>query len=385
MSVQTKPSTLLWTHVRLASVQTSMATHMIRVLQVTPRFAPLVGGVETHVWEVAQRLSGHGVECSVLTADASGELAAHEMLGGVLVTRVRAYPTGRDWMFAPGLPAALRAQRWDVIHVQSYHTLFAPLAMAAAARARLPYVLTFHGGGHDSVLRNVSRAAQIRALGPLLRRARALVAIADFEIAAYGELAKVAPQRFVKIPNGAGIPEAVESVPTAGTLIVSIGRLERYKGHRRIIAALPYVLEQVPDVKLWIAGDGPDRPTLQRLAQRLGVSEHVEIGAADRLTLARRLKGAALATLLSDFESQPLAVLEAAALGVPVLVADNSGMRELAQQGLADMVGLSASPQVHAQAMLDAMNRPRLTAPLSLPTWDDCAAALADLYRAVVT
>jgi glycosyltransferase involved in cell wall biosynthesis len=255
--------------------------------------------------------------------------------------------------------------------------------MATAARAAIPYVLTFHGGGSSSRARMSVRAGQLRMLGPLLRRASALVAIADFEIKEYGPLIGVRPSRWVKIPNGADLPSGVTEIPSPGRLIMSVGRLESYKGHRRVIAALPYVVEHEPDARLWIAGSGPDEPTLRNLAVKLGVTDRVEIGGAERTMMAGRLKGADVMVLLSDFESHPLAVLEAASLGIPAVVADNSGMAELAEQGFAHAVSLDRSPEVHAEAILRAMNVAPHAPVGGIPTWDDCTRELASLYRAV--
>jgi glycosyltransferase involved in cell wall biosynthesis len=353
----------------------------LRVLHVTPRFSPSVGGVETHVREVCSRLPAHGIEPAVLTVDETGALPTRDVVDGVTVRRTRAFPRGRDWLFAPALGRSIRSEAADVVHVQSYHTLVAPAAMAAAARARIPYVVTFHGGGSSSRVRTRLRGVQLRALGPLLRRANTLVAIADFEIREYSPLVGVPPSRWVKVPNGADLPARVTEVTSPGRLIMSVGRLEPYKGHRRVIAALPHVIEREPQARLWIAGSGPDEQPLRRFARELGVAEHVEIGGADRSTMAGRLKGADVMVLLSDFESHPLAVLEAASLGVPAVVADNSGLAELAQQGFADAVSLAAPPKVHAEAIVRAMNNGARDALGEIPTWDACARELASLYR----
>ncbi len=108
----------------------------LRVLMVTPRYLPEIGGVERHVHEVATRLADGGVHVRVLTTDREGTLPAHDRDLAVDVRRVRARPAGRDWRFAPGLPAAMREGDWDVVHVQSYHTAVAPLAMRSARRHR---------------------------------------------------------------------------------------------------------------------------------------------------------------------------------------------------------------------------------------------------------
>lgn len=359
------------------------STAPLRVLQVTPRMAPSVGGVETHVREIARRMRQHQVETRILTVDATGRLPPRDELDGVPLDRVRAWPTDRDWLCAPGLPKRIREGRWDVVHVQSYHTFVAPLAMAAAARARIPYVVTFHGGGHSSWLRTRIRGSQIKALGPLLRRAAALVCIANFEIEHYGRQIGVARHRFVTIPNGADLPEAAPVPDPDGPLIVSSGRLERYKGHHRVLAAFAHVLEDVPDAHLWLAGAGPCEDELRRQATQLGVADRVEISVAERAVMAGRLGKASLAVLLSDFESHPLAALEALALGVPLVVADNSGLAEIAEQGLALAVAADAPPDTHAAAMLTQLRTPLRIPDLAIPTWDECAGRLAGLYRLV--
>ncbi len=333
--------------------------------------------------EVARRLVADGIEVAVLTVDETGTLAEREVIDGVPVERVQAFPRNRDWMAAPRLPHAIRSGGWDVVHVQSYHTLVAPLAMMTAARAGIPFVVTFHGGGSSSPLRQSVRRTQLRLLGPLMRRARALVAIADFEIDEYAPLLGVKRSRFVKIPNGADLPEGVAAVPAEGKLLISLGRLERYKGHGRVIEALPYLLSREPAARLWLAGAGPDEARLRELARDLGVAEKVEVGATDRATMAGRLKGASLMVLLSEFESHPLAVLEAASLGVPALVADNSGLAELAAQGFARAVDLDAPPEAHAEAMFESITGPRPAVRDDIPSWEGCVRDLAALYRAV--
>lgn len=356
----------------------------LRVLQVTPHVAPHVGGVETHVREVASRLAAHHIAPSILTADETRRLPRRDELDGVPVMRAPAWPRGRDYLFAPGVVTGIRRGGWDVVHVQSYHTLVAPMAMAAAGRARIPYVLTFHGGGHSSRLRNAIRGPQLRLLRPLVARAKALVSIADFEIEHYGAAFELPRARFVTIPNGADLPTAsADAPPVSGRLIVSSGRLERYKGHERVLRALPHVLDEVPDARLWIAGAGPLEDELRRLADELGVTHRVEVGLADRQAMADRLSRASLAVLLSEFESQPLAALEAASLGVPLVVADNSGLAELAQRGLARAVALGDSPSAHARAMIEQLLYPPPVAEVSIPSWDDCTRELALLYRRV--
>ena len=160
--------------VRTASSRGPLWHHepVVRIGMIATRCQPEIGGIESHVAEVAGRLAARGYDLEVLTTDRSGDLPKVERVDGYVVRRFRAYPASRDWYFSPGLfLAALRA-RYDVVHVQGIHTLVPPLAMIAAILRRTPFVLTFHTGGNSSAFRERARGTQFRFLAPLLRRAR---------------------------------------------------------------------------------------------------------------------------------------------------------------------------------------------------------------------
>lgn len=366
----------------------SAEPRVLRVLLATARYFPYMGGVENHTYQVARRLAYAGVDVTVLTTDPSGQLPANEQLDGVKIQRVRAWPAKRDYYFAPGIYRVIMHGSWDIVHCLSYHTLVAPLVMLAALRVNIPYVVTFHGGGHSSRLRNAFRGTQLAMLRPLLARADRLIATAKFEVELFGKQLHLSDERFVFIPNGSDLAEVVQHTlaTTKGTLIASVGRLERYKGHHRILAALPKILEQQPDVRLWIVGAGPYEPALRRMARELGVADRVEIRAIpaeDRQTMVSELSRAALVTLLSEYETHPMAVLEALALGCPVLVADTSGLHELAEQGFVRAIPLESTAEEVAAAVFHQLREPLVPPRMMLPTWDDCANDLLAIYYSI--
>jgi glycosyltransferase involved in cell wall biosynthesis len=218
------------------------------------------------------------------------------------------------------------------------------------------------------------------------------VAVSTFEADFFHQRLRLPAEQIVVIPNGSNLPQAA-SPPSGASdpLILSIGRLERYKGHHRVVAALPNVLGQCPNARLRIVGSGPYESALQRLASQLGVAERVEIGAIaadDREGMARLMGQASLVTLLSEYEAHPVSVIEAAALGRPVLVADTSGLSELAARGLARSIPLGGTAESTAAAILQQLRRPsepQRDLPEQLSTWDDCATELLALYRRVVS
>jgi glycosyltransferase involved in cell wall biosynthesis len=368
----------------------SKVDRALKVLMVTPRYLPEIGGVERHVHEVATRIAASGeAEVTVLTTVRDGR-AGVQREGDVEVRRVPAHPRGRDWLFAPGIVGEIAEGGWDVVHVQSYHTLVAPIALATAARRRIPYLVTFHGGGHSQRIRNQARRGQRALLRPLLARAVSLVALAPFEIEEYSAELRIPAERFALIPNGVELPLPAPAAAhngrhqTGHPLIASVGRLERYKGHHRVIAAFQHVLEAEPGARLWVAGSGPYEAELRRLAADLGIADAVEISAVaadDRAEMARRLSQVDLVVLLSDFETHPIAALETISLGRPLLVASGSGLGELAQRGLARAIDPELAPRAAAEAILRELRDPLSRAAVALPTWDECAAALLALYR----
>ena len=364
----------------------------LRVLLVAARYIPYVGGLETHVYEVGRRLADAGVEVTVLTTDVSGALPAVEESEGKQIRRVRAWPANRDYYFAPGIYSAITHGQWDIIHCQGYHNLVPPLAMLAALRTNVPFVLSFHSGGDVSPLRKALRRLHWEMLRPLLLHAQKLIAVSRFEADFFQDHLRLPAERFVVIPNGAYLPHMMEpDLPATGEqesapLIISVGRLERYKGHQRVIEALPKVLEQIPDARLRIVGTGPYESNLREMARKLGIDRHVEIRAVapdDRGGMAALLLQASLITLLSEYESQGIAVMEALALRRPVLVANNSALREFASLQLVYGVPLESTPEQVARAMISQLHQPVASQNIALPTWDDCASSLLALYQTI--
>jgi glycogen synthase len=360
----------------------------VRILIVTPRDPLEQGGVERHVAAVAERHAAAGHEVIVLCGDAEGRAPRQQRRDGYLIRVLPAHPRGRDWFFVPGLWRAIAAAEPDVVHVQSYHTLVPPLAMLRALTLRVPYVLTFHGGGHSSGLRNRARRAQRLLLRPLLARAAKLVAVASFEIDQYGRELHLGPEHFVLIPNGTDLSfTAVEPDRSGPPTVASVGRLERYKGHHRVIKAFPSLLLLRPDARLLVVGRGPYEGELRALVERLGLGGSVELTSVppDRPeAMAELLRRVWVLALLSEFETHPIAAIEAAAAGCRVLVADGGGGGELAAAGLARAIPLDSDPETVGAALAAELDLPPLDRRPELSSWDECAGRLFELYRAIV-
>jgi len=358
---------------------------------VSARFQPLVGGTETHVYEVGRRLAARGHEVTVLTTDPGDGVPSREVIEGLRVIRVPTLLSNLDLYIAPQIYEFVTARDWDVVHIQGYHTFVAPAAMLAARRHDSPYVVTFHSGGHSSRARVLVRPVQWRVLRPLLTRAAHLVGVSDFEAEHFSRELDVPFEDFSVIMNGA---DSVARMPRPSgaqsehTLIVSPGRLEHYKGHHRVIDALPHVAKVYPDVELRIAGAGPYAHKLRERAQALGVGHRVLIRRVphdDRVGMARLLGSADVVTALSDYEAYPIAVLEALTCGSKVLAADTSGLAGFGRFPSVRTIPPCSSPEATAAAIIERIQAPDQTAEFELPTWDGCTAELEQLYYRIAS
>lgn len=360
----------------------------LRVLFVAARQLPNLGGVEIHTHEVARRFAKVGADVTVISTDLVGRTATSEMRDGIRILRLPAWFSRGDYHFSPCLVKAMLEERWDIVNCVGYHTFTAPMAMLAARMTRTPYVVTLQSGGHSSWLRNALRGLHWAGLRPLLSGASALVAISEFEASYFSRNWRLPRDRFLVIPNGSDLP----GLKSEGRgqrdegLILSVGRLVQYKGHQRVIAALPQVIKCCPSARLLVVGTGPYEQELRRLAHRYGVSDRVDITSVDgtdRESMAQLLLRARLVTLLSEYESQGIAIMEAAALGCPVLVTETSALEEMLRLGYARGVPLAATSSQVSAAILAQLQQPLVPTHANLPTWSQCATRLQDLFLTI--
>ena len=363
----------------------------MHILHVSARYSPFVGGIETHIREVGTRMVERGHAVTVLTTDPKGVLPPVEGDRGMNIIRVKAWPTDRDYYFAPAVYSEIERGRYDIIHVQGYSTFVAPIAMLSALRHNLPYVLTFHSGGHSSGLRNAIRGIQRWVLAPIAAQANHLIGVSEFEADFFSRTMRIDRSKFSVIPNGAELPKPSDPLPAREPhLVLSIGRLEKYKGHHRAIEAFPRVLSRFPDARLRIIGSGPYEPELRALINSLGLHRIVtieSIPSAERQRLTDLLYSAGLVVLLSEYEAHPVSVMEAVSVGRPVLVADTSGLHELAVKGLCNAiplttpsVGVAAAIVAHLVTDTDSHS----PVGVNVINWDDCTAQLLMVYEAVL-
>jgi glycosyltransferase involved in cell wall biosynthesis len=151
-----------------------------------------------------------------------------------------------------------------------------------------------------------------------------------------------------------------------GTVCLCPARLVEIKGHRYLLEAWRKLRDLASEARLWLAGDGPLRPSLEALARELGLGDSVRfLGTVSHNALLDMYKrgGIALTVLPSidmgngGHEGIPVALMEAMSYGVPVIGTRAGGTTELIQNG----AGLIVEPRNVAElasAIQNTMEHP---------------------------
>jgi len=287
----------------------------MKILQVTPRYPPHTGGVETHAAAISERLVDRGHDVTVYAADAGDEVSRRETVDGVSVRRFRGVAPGGAFHVAPGIAPAVRRAAPDVIHAHNYHSLPALFAALGAADARLVVTPHYHGGS-ASGLRDRLLSLYRPLGGWALRRADRVVAVSDWEREQLRTDFGVEP---VVVSNGVDVERfaGVEPRGRDRPYLLSVGRLAKYKGVQHAIRALA----KLPDYDLLVAGCGEYRDELERHARDASVADRVEfLGFVDDDRLPELYAGADALLSLSSFEAYGMTVAESLAAGTPCVV-----------------------------------------------------------------
>ena len=330
----------------------------MRVLVVSGLWPPDVGGPASHAPAVARflRRRGHDVE-AVVTADVEPPPRTYPVRW-----TPRRLPVGIRHLHAASLVAA-RARRADVVYSTG---MFVRTAVGARA-ARTPYVLKLTGD--PAFERARARGLAGGEVGAWQRRrglvVHALAAARDWSVRGAAhvycpseylrELAigwGVAPHRVEVLPNPA---PAVPELPPRDELRRSLaldGATLAFAGRLTVQKALDVALdavERTPDVELVVAGDGPERQRLERAA-----GERVRfLGPLGRDDVLRLFAAADAAVLPSAWENFPHAVVEALAVGTPVIATAVGGVAEVVRDGENGLL----VPAGDAAALAGAMQR----------------------------
>lgn len=296
---------------------------------------PLAGGAEVHLHEVFSRIARMGHEVTLYCSSFPG--APHEeSINGIKVIR----EGGRslfNFRFLSSYLTHFKNKRFDVV-VDDMNKIpfFTPLCVKQPI-----YGVTHHLFGKSIFLEtNPVLATYVYVMEQLavwLYRKRRI----RFIVGSPSTREELLREHFlpedVALVNY-GVDHSVHTTTGAAKsptpLIGYFGRLKRYKSVDHLLLALPGIVEQLPELKVVIVGEGDDRPRLEAMTKQLGLTEVVEFtGFVSDQRKVELLQQMWFKVTTSSKEGWGLTVLEANACGTPVIASNVQGLRDAVKDG----------------------------------------------------
>ncbi len=381
----------------------------MNVLHITPSMSPTWGGPVVVVSELIPALANEGIHCEIATA--IGHRVGNEIVSP------RGVPTH---VFDTGIPARLwtaysrefskfldeNIARFDLVHIHEvwHHAAYA--ASQAARKRGIPYIVTIHGELSEWSLQHKGWKKLLyrkAILDSMLRNAFALHAITEAEKDRIAELGYDTP--VIVAPNGID-PTPFDKLPDPSTLlerfpalkgkriILFMGRLNPNKGLDILAHSFSTVKSRFPDAVLLIAG--PDEEGTRQNTETILRSE----GTLDSVIFTGMLTGedklAAMSctdvfVLPSYSEGFSIAILEAMAARLPVVITHGCNFPEVAEHNAGFVVEASQTPVAQAidSLLSDTELRDRMgdcgrKLVTERYTWQAAASKITDQYRFLV-
>jgi len=361
----------------------------MNLLMLSDVYFPRVNGVSTSIRTFARSLARMGHNVTIVAPDygAGSGQEQHDGQGEFEVIRVPARviffdPEDRfmQAQAARHVRQQLASREWDVIHI---HTPFRAHAMGIALSRELgaPTVETYHTYFEEYVGHYLPWLPT--ALGRFVARAasRKLCHGVDHLIVPSAQMVEVLQRYGITTPHtvlptgidltefqggdGAGF-RARHGIAADQPTLVTVSRLSLEKNIAFLLRVVQRLVREFPELLFLIAGEGPDEPRLRRLAGELGIEGNVRFfGNLDRRTaLLDAYKAGDAFVFASPTETQGLVLIEAMALGVPIVSTAVMGTAMVLRDTHSAMIA-SEDVEAFAEQTALVLRSPELRARLS--------------------
>lgn len=313
----------------------------MKIILATPLYPPEIGGPATYTKELAERLSRHHEVVIVAYASTSEHVAGATL---ITVSKRRPLPVRLLKYLYVLFKAARNA---DVLYVQNAVAAGLPAVLVGMLRD-VPTVLKFVGDEAweratqlrqtqkhlEEFLERPEGSLKIRLImalqGFVLRHVTRVTTPSRYLGEAIIRAYRLSPKRVVVNYNAADKPESLPfaTTPTPHSIAMT-ARLVAWKGVAGAIRAVQHLVKEFPDVRLRIAGDGPEETSLKALTKELALGSHVEfLGRVSRAETWQLRKTSEVYVLNSTYEGLPHTALTSFAAEIPLVATDIPGTAE---------------------------------------------------------
>lgn len=382
-----------------------MSARRLRILYISDVYFPRINGVSTSIQTFRRELAALGHETALV---APAYPARYHDDSQILRIPSRYLPLDPEdrvmrWGALRKLPRTLHGAQFDLVHIQT--PFLAHYAGVRLARTwRVPCVATYHTLFEEylgyyvpfaptGALRSAARAFSRRQCNDVDTVIVPSSAMRD-AIARYG-----ISTRTEVIPTGIPLADfaagdgaqfrARHGIAPHRPMLLFVGRVAFEKNIEFLLRVVGRVRRTIADVVFVVCGEGPALASLRRLATECGIAANtLFVGYLDRgTTLADCYRAADVFTFASRTETQGLVLLEAMAVGIPIVSTAVMGTRDIVGPGIGALVAEDDEEDFAAKVItllrsLDLRRRLSAEAVAYARTWSAPAAAsrLRDLY-----
>lgn len=366
----------------------------IRVLMFTPSFLPMTGGMEVKIYEISKWLAEQGNDVFLMTIR-RGKSPRRERLDGIEIERF--VLTGPLAM--PKVLQLIFTKKIDVVHVHWSSWKTGLLALLVAKIVGKPVMLGLAGDDVYTPTDPEKRPGFIYM--QTIRMADLLVTTSeDLKRRA---IEKNFPRNAVAIPQG--IDTKIFNTKVSGKvvreklgwidnpIVMATARLIERKGVAYVVDAFAHVLRRIPETRLMIAGDGPERARLEAKVRTLGLSRTVTfLGIVPYREVPAYYAACNVFVHIPTYEAMPHVIYEAMATGKPVVASRVGGITEVIEDGEDGLLVEPRNSDETAEAIMKLIQKRRLANRIGEAalekierryTWDIIAGRYLNLYREI--
>lgn len=337
----------------------------MRILHISKYAYPERGGIETFVNDLTTEQARLGHSVRILAHHATKGLPSYSIReNNISITRCRTVCNLAFAPISPALPIQLRRlineEKPEIIHI---HLPNPAVLVNAFFPPEIPLVVHWHADvkGSPSKLINLLYPSYSRFEQRTLQKAAAIIATSHQYLESSESLTPWKAKCTV-IPLGLDLeryPLNETIIHQPPPLVASVGRFTYYKGYEHLIQAA----QHIPEARFTIAGDGPERPSMQRLVEKLGLAQRFSLpGRIPDEELHSLLQQASVFCLPSTDRGEAFGVvlLEAMRYALPLVstAIPGSGTGWVNQDGITGRVVAPRSPDAIADAITDLLAHP---------------------------
>jgi uncharacterized membrane protein/glycosyltransferase involved in cell wall biosynthesis len=362
------------------------------IFHVSSVYPPKLGGIEKVVQALSRTQKKLGKEVSVLTSDQGindGKFAKESFT----VSRLKSFSFANTTII-PSLPSRLlRLKRDDIAHVHLAQAYVPEVVWAISKLKGFSYIAHIHldvpPSGPAGFLLKLYKPLVLKRV---LHAAKFTVVFTEEQKGEVVQRYSLDPAKVKVVPNGVedtfyyDKKRKIHKKPR----LLFVGRLNYQKNLQQLLHALDGVSDQFETT---IVGDGELKPELKHLAKDLKLKNVSFPGRKDGKKLLAHYHKADIFVLPSEREGMPLVLLEAMAMGLPIVATDVTGSRDVVSNGKNGFLVPHGDADEFRNALLRLKTKPKLYESMSKSgrkianqySWDKVASQFDSLYAKKVT